>query len=166
MFIPPILFVSLFAGIETHLVVSTLLNPMAIADVQEKNSTETSHSTKRVFMRAEHEDVLSIASVSLSYKNEDLPKTLAVLKREMTYFGPKLRVEDQSTGNQYLLTIPGPKSEALLWSQSNSDWESLAQVSVEFVDSYSQYDICLYCNEPLSTVEHRRRSVIGVCSDS
>jgi len=139
---------------------------MAVADVQPTNSSETEHSTKRVFIRAEQEDIISITEILSRYNKSHVPKSFTVIKRELTYFGPKLRVEDYSGKEQFLLTIPGPKSEAVLWYQSDSEWETIAQVSLDFDDSYPQYDICLHCNEPLSTVEHRRRSVIGACSNS
>lgn len=139
---------------------------MAIADVQRGSSTETRHSTKLVFMRAEHEDAIRITDEISNYGKDLIPKKFTVVKRDLTYFGPKLRLEAISEADQYLLTIPGPNSEAILWCQSESGWKMIAQVSVDFADSYPQYDICLHCNEPLSTVEHRRRSVIGACSDS
>lgn len=138
---------------------------MATADVRSSNLTETEHSTKRVFMRAEQDDTIRIKNILSEQTKQDIPSVFTVVKRDLTYFGPKLRLEPHSDNDQYRMTVPGPKSEAVLWSQSDFEWVAIARVSVDFADSYPQYDICLHCNEPLSTVEHRRRSVLGVCSD-
>jgi len=161
----PFLFASLFAGTQTNLVTETILWSMATADVQPSNSTETKHSTKRVFMRAEQGDIIRVKDISSDQNEVDFPNDFTVVKRDLTYFGPKLRLEPHSNDDQYRMTIPGPNSEAVLWCQSDFEWINIARVSVDFAGSYPQYDICLHCNEPLSTVEHRRRSIIGVCSD-
>jgi len=138
---------------------------MATADAHFSNTSETDHSTKRVFMRAEHGDTIQITNVLSSKDEPSIPSEFTVVKRDLTYFGPKLRIDPHTDDDQYRMTIPGPDSEAVLWYQSNFEWREMATVSVDFSGSYPQYDICSHCNEPLSTVEHRRRSVLGVCSE-
>ena len=125
--------------------------------------TKTSYSTKRVLMRAEHKDEIKIISESVSPRKSDTPDEALVVKRSLTYYGPKLRIESFDTGEQYLLTMPGPDSEAMLWELRDTGWEKLAEVSLEFGDHIPNYDFCLHCNEPLSTVAHRRRAAIGDC---
>lgn len=161
----PFLSASFFAGTETNLVTETISWTMATAHVHPSNSTETEHSTKRVFMRAEQGDLIRVKDISSDQTEGDIPKGFTVVRRDLTYFGPKLRLQPHSDDDQYRMTIPGPNSEAALWCQSDFEWLDIARVSVDFVDSYPQYDICLHCNEPISTVEHRSRSIIGVCSD-
>jgi len=139
---------------------------MAIAGAGSEKSRETDHPTKRVFMRAERDDVLHISDVCSKFSDLTIPDALTVVKRDLTYYGPKLRLSSCSASEQYRLTIPGPESQAILWQYSSSGWKSIAEVCLEFSDSYPQYDICLHCNEPISTVEHRRRSVIGACTNS
>jgi len=125
--------------------------------------SETIFSTKRVFMRAEHEDTIRIAKTIKRFQEEAIPDSGTIIKRSLTYYGPKLRMENHSNCEQYLLTAPGPESQAILWFYDGEDWKKLAEVCLEFKGSPPQYDICLHCNEPISSVAHRRRSVIGAC---
>ena len=126
-------------------------------------STETTYLTKRVLMRAEHKDELEMHEASASDYNGNIPERVVVVKRDQTYYGPRLRVEPLDADEQYILTIPGPKSEAILWHLTDAGWKEMVEVSLDFGESIPQYDICLYCNEPLSTVAHRRRAAVGAC---
>lgn len=128
-----------------------------------RENTETTYSTKRVLMRAEHQDKLKIEGASESGCSSDVPGTVVVIRRDQTYYGPRLRVESLSTGTQYIITAPGPESEAVLWHSTSEGWKVVREVALDFDDSIPQYDICLHCNEPLSTVEHRRRAAVGAC---
>lgn len=133
---------------------------MAIAN-RDLSNGETSHSTKRVFMRAEQGDeVVILTNRDIEY--DELPEHAEVIRRDITYYGPKLRVE--ANGRQYILTAPGPTAEAMLWRQTQSaDWKPAQEVKLDFGDSLPKYDICQHCNEPLDTMAHRRRSIIGAC---
>lgn len=126
-------------------------------------STETTYSTKRVLMRAEHKDELEMHETSASTYDGDIPVNVVVVKRDLTYYGPRLRIESLDAGEQYILTVPGPESEAILWHLTDVGWKEMAEVSLDFGKSIPSYDICLYCNEPLSTVAHRRRAAVGAC---
>ena len=136
---------------------------MATATTEPSTSTDTSYSTKCVLMRAEHKDEIKILGESVSARKSNIPDEALVVKRSLTYYGPKLRIESVDTCEQYLLTVPGPDSEAMLWELRDTGWEKLAEVSLEFGDHIPNYDFCLHCNEPLSTVAHRRRAAIGDC---
>ena len=136
---------------------------MAMSTSQEYETGEITYSTKRVFMRAEHKDKIRIHCVSTLTPKEDPPGTAMIVKRDLTYYGPKLRIESLDDGSQYLLTVPGPETEAILWYRTEAGWQEMAEVSLDFEGAVPQYDICLHCNEPLSTVAHRRRSAIGTC---
>ncbi|MFC7213702.1 hypothetical protein ACFQO4_06350 [Saliphagus sp. GCM10025334] len=138
---------------------------MAAATNKQYTCSETTHSTKQVFMRAEHEDRILINRVIDNPHSEKIPNTATVLKRDITYYGPRLRIEDLTDNNQYLLTAPGPETEAMLWQKVNSNWQKIAEVSLKLDEALPKYDICPHCNEPLSTVAHRRRSVIGACKN-
>lgn len=136
---------------------------MAVTSNQHGERPETTHSTKRVFIRAEHNDDIRISDTISRFADVDIPDIATVIKRDMTYYGPRLRIEGNNNEKQYLLTAPGPEKEAILWDQSNASWREVAEVSLEFEGSLPQYEICPHCNEPLSTVAHRRRSAIGAC---
>lgn len=138
---------------------------MALAGIERNERSETTHSTKQVFMRAEHKDIISISDVLSNQNDEPLPGTYSVISRDLTYHGPSIRIEDIDTNEQFKLTAPGPKSEAIFWRFTENGWRQTAEVCLEFHDSLPQYDICLYCNEPIASVEHRRRSVIGACNN-
>lgn len=131
--------------------------------VVNKADKQTSHSTKSVFMRAEHGDGIVIRDTLQLDPEVEIPADFTVIERELTYFGPRLRVESINRAEQYLLTAPGPNSEAQLWENKKKGWERSGEVILDFADELPQYDICHYCNEPISTIEHRRRSVIGTC---
>lgn len=137
---------------------------MAITTQNPNTDTETTHSTKRVFMRAEHNDEIELHEISLLSTEGSIPKNAIIVKRNLTYYGPKLRIESLADSKQYLLTIPGPESEAILWELVESGWVQMAEVTLEFGESLPQYDMCLHCNEPLSTVSHRRRAAVGGCT--
>lgn len=139
---------------------------MAAATNLQNGGSETTISTKRVFMRAERDDKLRITDVIENIGEKSIPNTATVIQRNETYYGPKLRIEAPDGPEQYLLTAPGPETQAILWSKSGSDWREIAEVCLDFDESTPQYDICLHCNEPLSTVAHQRRSVIGACKNS
>ena len=138
---------------------------MAIVATNPTTDTETSYPTKRVLMRAEHKDEVKIHGASVTARKNNIPDEALVVKRSLTYYGPKLRIESLDTGEQYLLTVPSPDSEAMLWELGDTGWERLAEVSLEFGDHIPNYDFCLHCNEPLSTVAHRRRAAIGACTN-
>ena len=137
---------------------------MATATTEPSTNTETSYSTKRVLMRAEHKDEILLYGASTSSRTKDIPKNVIVVKRDLTYYGPKLRIESLDDGEQYFLTVPGPETEAMLWELVDTGWQKMAKVSLEFGESVPKYDFCLHCNEPLSTVAHRRRAAVGACA--
>jgi hypothetical protein len=139
---------------------------MAAATNRQDGLSETTHSTKRVFMRAEREDRIIITDVVENSGGENIPDTATVVQRNNTYYGPKLRIEAPDKSEQYLLTAPGPQTQAIFWCRSGSDWQEVAEVCLDFDGSVPQYDICLHCGEPLSTIAHQRRSVIGACENS
>ncbi|WP_143414130.1 hypothetical protein [Halovenus aranensis] len=130
---------------------------------QQNNQGETDFPTKRVFMRAEHGDSLLIIEKINTFQDMDIPERVSVVQRDLTYYGPKLRVEETSENKQYIITAPGPESQAMMWKYCGQDTQKIAEATLKFEETAPQYDICPHCNEPLSTVAHRRRSVVGAC---
>lgn len=122
---------------------------------------DTSIETKRVFLRANMDDPIEITTVRERYADCSLPESLTVVHRQETYFGPKFTVED--AGEQWLLTSPGPKAEAILWHRVGMEWEHAAEVAVELGEGLPQQKICLECGEPVTTPEHRQASFLGTC---
>ena len=125
------------------------------------SNQQTTIETRRVFLRAERGDQLRVIDVIEEIDDEEIPTELTLVRRQMTYYGPKLRVEGED--EQYLLTSPGPDSQALLWHLEEFDWTRTAEVRVEFSGELPQYDICPACGEPISTMAHERRSLLGTC---
>lgn len=117
-------------------------------------------------MRAEHGDFIEITHVDENMEGEDIPSIFKVIQRDVTYFGPKLRVGSGSEKNQYILTAPGPESQAKLWQTCKKGWKEMGEVSLDFKGEPPKYDVCLHCNEPISNTEHRRLSLIGACDDN
>ena len=124
---------------------------------------ETPYETKRVFMRAEHKDEIEVWRPGSSRESDDPLDTAIVVKRSLTYYGPKLRMDSNDGRDQYLLTAPGPQSRALMWELKDDGWVKKCYVELNFTENLPQYDICLHCNEPLKTTAHRRRAAVGGC---
>lgn len=122
---------------------------------------ETSIETKQVFMRANVDDPVEITAIQNSFTEGTIPESLTVIHRQETYFGPKFTVEGPD--NQWLLTSPGPNSEALLWERQDMDWVQAAEVVVEIGEDLPQQKMCLHCGEPITTAEHRQASFLGTC---
>lgn len=122
---------------------------------------KTNPETKRVLVRAERKDELEITAVDSRLEEISIPESVTVVQRLTTYYGPKLRVE--ADNKQYLVTAPGPDSQALLWQQRDSAWHKAAEIRLDFSGSLPEYDICPDCGEPLSTIAHERRAAIGAC---
>lgn len=145
----------------TLLVLDVHEEGMSVSPEPKSSGPITNHATKRVFMRAEHQDALKTTEIVKEFRESDIPDVATVVQRVMTYYGPRLRIE--ADNEQYLITAPGPDAQAFLWEQSDSGWEKVAEVCLDFSGSLPQYDICPNCGEPLSTLAHRRRSAIGTC---
>lgn len=128
----------------------------------------TTYDSKMVALRAERHDEIKVVTIENDHQpGIHIPASFIVAQRTDTYYGPKLLL-DSGTRN-YLLTVPGPGSQMLLWigdtgpDSFREGWSKLAEVSVEFGDELPQYDICHYCGEPLKTLEHERMAGIGEC---
>lgn len=121
---------------------------------------ETKPETKRVLIQAERKDELELTEVDC-IEDISVPETVTVVQRLMTYYGPKLRVETDD--EQYLITVPGPDTQALLWRQKDLSWHKAAEIRLDFTGSLPQYSTCPECGEPLSTIAHERRAAIGAC---
>lgn len=134
---------------------------MAVRVDSIEGNPETNPETKRVLVRAERKDELEITAVDSCFEDVSVPDIVTVVQRLMTYYGPKLRVE--ADGEQYLVTAPGPDTQALLWRQRDSAWHKAAEIRLDFTGSLPEYDICPDCGEPLSTIAHERRAAIGAC---
>lgn len=135
---------------------------MSVRTARHSKREETTYSTKSVFMRAEYDDELKITEVISKSTKKEIPKVAKVVSRDLTYYGPRIRIQDE--GEQFVLTISGPESEAIFWTMTEDGWDKTAEVCIDFADSLPQYDICLQCNEPISTIQHRRRSISGTCN--
>jgi hypothetical protein len=89
-----------------------------------------------------------------------------VFQRTDPYFGPKLKL--RGPNGDAMLTCPAPDTQLMLWEAVvdadgfRMGWERVGETTAELVDT-KQYDICEKCGEPLKTVEHRRRAIIGAC---
>lgn len=134
---------------------------MAVTSETIGGGPETNPETKKVLVRAEREDELEITAVESRYEDVTIPDAITVVQRMMTYYGPKLRVE--ADDEQYLVTAPGPDTQALLWHQKDSAWHKAAELRLDFTGSLPEYDICPDCGETLSTIAHERRAAIGAC---
>lgn len=122
---------------------------------------KTNPATKRVLIRAERKDELEVTEVDSCFEDIFIPETVTVVQRLMTYYGPKLRVE--AGEEQFLITAPGPDTQALLWRQKDMAWHKAAEIRLDFTGSLPQYSTCPECGEPLSTIAHERRAAIGAC---
>ena len=122
---------------------------------------DTSIETKRVFLRANMDDPIEITTVRESYTDRSLPTSLTVINRQETYFGPKFTVEGSQ--EQWLLTSPGPNTEAILWQRIDMEWTKAAEVSIEIGDDLPQVKVCLHCGESITTPEDRQASFLGTC---
>lgn len=121
---------------------------------------ETTPESKRVMLRAERKDTIAI---------EDGPiEEATVARRTDPYFGPKLLLHHEETGN-WMLTAPGPQSQLMLWEAVTNEndfregWEQWGEVRAGLLDT-KQYDICSYCGEPIKTIDHERQSLFGACT--
>lgn len=132
---------------------------MATTSSQATSGTTT--DTKRVFLRAERGDKLRVLDEIEVLTDIEYPSEFTVVQRQMTYYGPRLRVESED--EQYLLTSPGPDSQAMLWVHRDFDWRQALEVTLEFTGELPQYEICPACGETVSTMAHERRAILGTC---
>lgn len=116
-----------------------------------------------MFIRAERKDELEVTEVAMRLDDTEIPDTLTVVQRLETYYGPKFRVEADDD-EQYLLTIPGPDTQALFWRKEEYSWVKTAELRLEFTGELPQYEMCPACGDPLSTLTHERRAAIGACT--
>lgn len=129
----------------------------------------TDYDSKMVALRAERHDEIKIVEIESRYRpGGHVPDSFTVAQRTATYYGPKLVLDSGATN--YLLTVPGPDCQLLLWEGDTSTdgfrkgWTRLAEVRAEFGAELPQYDLCPYCGEPLKTLEHERMAGFGDCS--
>lgn len=130
-----------------------------------KDRTQTSVETRRVFLRAETGDEIKIVKIRDRIDEYEIPDTLRVVQRQETYFGPKLRVEDQASSEQFELTAPAQDVEGMMWRIEDMEWVRTGEVVVEFSGDLPQYDICLRCGDPIKTAEHETASFLGTCNN-
>lgn len=123
---------------------------------------EPPYETKRVFLRADRSDEVDILPPG-SVEGGKPIDTVVIVERNLTYSGPRLRAESREDGTIRLLTAPGPRSPAQVWVKTDSEWREGYIAELEFNGEVPHHDICLRCNEPLKTAEHRRRAAIGAC---
>jgi hypothetical protein len=135
---------------------------------QNGSSEATDHFSKKVMLRAERRDSISILDVITRFRRAStVPSEVMVVRRTSPYFGPKLILSDEQ--QEYMLTAPGPKSELYLWEPvttddgERKDWQKLAEVTATFADDQPQYDLCPECGQPMQTIEHERRAAVGRC---
>ncbi|MEE6210567.1 hypothetical protein U3A55_10415 [Salarchaeum sp. III] len=128
----------------------------------------TDYESKKVMLRAERKDRISIANVITRLQDGyDIPSKTIVAQRSTPYFGPKLLL--YADGENYLLTAPGPDTQLLLWRANLNDagervgWKKLAEVKATFADDTPQYDLCPECGQPMQTIEHERKAAVGRC---
>lgn len=100
-------------------------------------------------LRAEREDEIRVEGYGL----------YTVIRRDETYYGPKLRLEPRHGEEQRLLHAPGPDEELQL---SSSIGAPLSRVYAA-LESVKQYDICPRCGEPVKTAWHCRMMLLGTC---
>lgn len=100
-------------------------------------------------MRAEHGDEIRVDGFGVC----------EVVQRQLTYYGPKLRIQPEAGDRQYLLHAPGPSAELELTTPQG---ETVGRYPAA-LEGTKKYDMCLHCGEPIKTVEHQRRSAIGAC---
>lgn len=129
----------------------------------------TDRGSKEVMLRGELRDEIEIQEIECRMDTErSVPERVIVRQRINTYYGPKLRVESE-TGQEYLITAPGPDSYLLLWAGklnkrgTREEWIKLAEVRAVLNDNGGGYHLCQQCNEPLKTADHQRLAAIGRC---
>lgn len=132
----------------------------------------TSHESKTVVLAAERGDRVKIGEVIKAFHEDQfIPEELTVLKRNSTYYGPKLRVHAESDGDDhnFLLNAPGPATELMLWAgetrKSNGieSWYRLAEVRARLAEDQPSFEICPQCKNPVRSVEHERLASLGMC---
>lgn len=132
----------------------------------------TSHDSKTVVLAAERGDNIEINRVIETFHNEVVPDSVTVMKRDSTYYGPKLLVHAEIGGEDlnFLLNAPGPASELMLWAAETisgkgiSSWYRLAEVQARLAEEQSSFEICPQCKNPVRSVEHERMATLGMCN--
>lgn len=139
---------------------------------RELSGTEpvTDYASKQVMIAAERRDVISISDVVQWYSSEEeLPEQMSVIRRQGTFYGPKLVLHaDVDEDRNYLLTAPGPDAYLHLW-RTNADEFGLkesnslvAEVKARIAEG-GDYKLCPDCGKPFQDVEHERLAAIGEC---
>lgn len=119
------------------------------------DASHVDYGSKTVMIRAERGDTLEIEGDEYS-----------VVRRDMTYFGPKLTLYREDVERNFLLFSPGPHRQLYLCDSIVDDdgyrrgWKHPQEVTAELTDT-KQYRICA-CGEPLKSTEHRRMAFLGV----
>ncbi len=128
----------------------------------------TGYSSRKVMLRSERRDQISIDSIEQRFSDAEIPDCLTVVERTNTYFGPELLLAE---GDQnYLLTAPGPDTHLLLWREIVNDrgfrqqWSRIAEVQA-IIDDTTPYEVCDQCGYPIRTEEHERLSTLGRCPE-
>ena len=132
----------------------------------------TSHESKTVVLAAERGDRVKIGkTIQAFHEDQFIPDEVTVLKRNSTYYGPKLLVHAEFDGedHNFLLNAPGPASELMLWAGETSgvngisSWYRLAEVQASLAEEQSSFEICPQCKNPMRSVEHERMASLGMC---
>lgn len=133
----------------------------------------TSASSKMVVLAAERGDRIKVCSkIREIQSGQELPDVVTVLRRNSTYYGPKLLVhaEIRDVDHNYLITAPGPASELMVWGAETDDdkyrkgWYRLAEIEAQLADDQPTFDVCPQCNNPVRSNEHERMASIGMCN--
>lgn len=132
----------------------------------------TTHDSKTVVLAAERGDRIEIGStIEVFHGGQEIPESVTAVKRNSTYYGPKLLVqaEIKNVDRNYLLTAPGPASELMLWGGETttgdgiSSWYQLAEVQARLAEEQTSFEICPQCNNPVRSIEHERMASLGMC---
>lgn len=133
----------------------------------------TSSDSKFVILTAERGDYIDITEVTnLLESNAEVPSMVSVIRRDSTYYGPKVLVRSETgSGNRhFMLSAPGPTSELILWAAEITEddyyesWSSIAEVKASMGDQQGPLKICSECSNPIHSIEHERMAELGLCN--
>lgn len=132
---------------------------------------KTDHRSKMVMLAGERGDVVNMNTVIEQQKGEQIPEEVTIIERTSTYHGPKLLAHTEINGEDanFLITAPGPANDLVVWAAETdeenyrSSWYSIGEVEAELAEDQPNYEVCSGCKNPIRSIEHERRSDLGMC---
>lgn len=134
------------------------------------NQPVASYKSKQVVLTAQRHDPVKITNIfDIKEGAGSIPKDLDVIQRFDSFFGPDIRLKDE-TGTNYKITAPGPDRHLFLWLAKTDkegfckEWSIIAEVEAKFGEDLPSYDKCPECNGVIKSAAHERAAIFGYCS--